>query len=342
MALPRLAFQTLAAALLAAGILGCGTDTTTGFETHTSAGGAGGGSAGQGASSGTNGTNANGTGTGGAGASNPSSGSGFDGVIGGDRPVTVHVPPGYDPAEPAPLLILLHGYTASGKVQEIYLGFTEMADKHGFLYAYPDGTFDKRGQRFWNATDACCNFNGSDVDDSGYLRQVIDEIKQAYTVDAKRVYFFGHSNGGFMSHRMACEHADAIAAFGSLAGATYKDETQCKPSEPVTALVVHGSLDPTILYGGGKLFGGEYPGALETSETWAMLNGCSLTADETPADKDLTVIVGSETKVTRWDIGCEGASLVEQWKLVGSQHLPGFKGEFKAALFDFFLAHPKP
>ncbi len=329
-----------AAAVLAPCVAGCGSDATTGFESLSGTGGAGGGGAGNAASSGAPATsgNTNAATTTGAGA-----GGALEGPVGGEeRPVTVHVPPGYDPSEPAPLLLLLHGYSASGNVQEIYLGFTEMADKYGFLYAHPDGTFDSTNVRFWNATDSCCNFYGSEVDDSKYLRRVLDDIKKAYSVDPKRVYLFGHSNGGFMSHRMACDHADQLAAIGTLAGSNFKDESKCSPSAPVTTLVVHGNLDPTIVYGGGKLYGNEYPGAIETAETWAKLNGCSTTADTTPKNKDLTAIPGSETEVSRWDIGCDGGRVVEHWKLTGSQHLPSFNDNFKAAVFDFFVAHPQP
>ena len=73
----------------------------------------------------------------------------------GRGPVVVHVPPSYDPAVPAPLILLLHGYGSSGAQQEAYMQFTPLSDEFGFLYAYPDGTRDANGYRFWNATDAC-------------------------------------------------------------------------------------------------------------------------------------------------------------------------------------------
>jgi membrane protein implicated in regulation of membrane protease activity len=57
------------------------------------------------------------------------------------------------------------------------------------------------------------------VDDSTYLHRLLDAVKSAYRVDPTRVYFVGHSNGGFMAYRMACEHATEITAIVSLAGA---------------------------------------------------------------------------------------------------------------------------
>jgi polyhydroxybutyrate depolymerase len=87
--------------------------------------------------------------------------------------VTVRVPAGYDPAVPAPLLIRLHGYGGSGDGSESYLSLGRVAAARGMLYAHPDGTADGDGSRFWNATDACCDFDRSGVDDAAYLAGVI-------------------------------------------------------------------------------------------------------------------------------------------------------------------------
>ena len=132
-------------------------------------------------------------------------------AFGGARPVQLYVPTSYSDAKPAPLLILLHGYGAGGLIEDLYLNLRASAEKYGLLYAHPDGTTDKKGNKFWNATDACCDFDKTNVDDSKYLSGLVVEIEARYKVDPKRVYFIGHSNGAFMSYRMACEHADMVA-----------------------------------------------------------------------------------------------------------------------------------
>ncbi len=269
---------------------------------------------------------------------------GLDGPIGGeDRPVHVHVPPGYDPDVPAPLLVLLHGYSVTGWIQEFYLNLTEETDARGYLYAYPDGTQDPLGLHFWNATNACCDVFDAGVDDSTYLRQVVEDISLVYAVDPKRIYFFGHSNGGFMANRVACDHADIVAAFGALAGTTWDEAGRCQPSEPVNALTIHGTLDVTIPYGGGWLPGGFYPGAVETTERWAEYNGCSDTADTSAPKMDIeAILLGKETKIRRYDVTCDPGGIAELWSMGGVGHLPIFKSQFKQELFDFFDAHPKP
>ncbi len=201
------------------------------------------------------------------------------------------MPSGYKPGVPAPLLIMLHGYSIDGTVEEVYLQLAPFADKNGFLYAHPNGTIDKNGDYFWNATDACCNYFGSTVDDSAYLLSVIDQIEQHYDVDPKRVFFMGHSNGGFMSYRMACDHADKIAGIASLAGAMFDDPTQCHASGPVNVLEIHGTADTEVIYDGypgdSTPGNGPYPGAATTVKDWATLDGCSLTPDTSSPPLDL-------------------------------------------------------
>lgn len=274
------------------------------------------------------------------------SGTGGAPVIGGDRPVTVQVPSGYQDSVPAPLLILLHGYSVDGAVEELYLHLAPLADQKGFLYAHPDGTLDKQGEYFWNATDACCNFDGSTVDDSAYLHGVVADIEAHWNVDPKRVYFMGHSNGGFMSYRMACDHADEIAAIVSLAGATWDDTTKCQPKAPVHVLQIHGDMDTEVLYDGAASVGtnmGAYPGALTTVKDWAMLDGCGLTPDASAPPLDLDAqIAGAETTVQTWTQGCKPGGSAALWTIQGGGHVPAVADTFREAVFDFLAAHPKP
>ena len=96
--------------------------------------------------------------------------------------VAVNVPPGVNPANPAPLAVMLHGYGGTGAIYEDYLGLVEELEAAGFLYAIPDGTLDTGGSRFWNATDGCCNKYDSTVDDVDYLEDLITAIDVAHGV----------------------------------------------------------------------------------------------------------------------------------------------------------------
>jgi polyhydroxybutyrate depolymerase len=257
------------------------------------------------------------------------------------RPFSEVVPTGYQPGTPTPLVVLLHGYGASGLLQEIYFGLGDLAEARTFLLAYPDGTVDSTGSRFWNATDACCDFDHTGVDDVAYVTAVIDDMSARFTVDPRRVYLVGHSNGAFMSYRMACDRAPRIAAIVGLAGATWADPARCAPAEPVAILHVHGDADTDVIYTGSVIAGDVYPGAQESVALWAGYDGCSPDLTSAGPNRDLvTNVDGAETEVAE-HAGCAGGAAVELWTIHGAGHIPMFQSDWAATIFDWLLAHPK-
>jgi polyhydroxybutyrate depolymerase len=256
------------------------------------------------------------------------------------RPVDVIVPDGLSD-DPAPLVVVLHGYSGTADVQQQYFRFQDEAANRGAILAYPDGTPDRRDLQFWNATDACCNFFGADVDDVAYLSAVVDHVRSLHAVDPQRIYLAGHSNGGFMSYRLACDRADLFAAVVSLAGATFGDPDDCTPSEPVSVAQVHGTLDEVIAYDGGDIIGNEYPSAATTAATWAGYNDCDTAIEPGAGSLDLdSELTGAETTVARFG-GCTATGAVELWTIADGRHIPKLGDGFAAAVFDFFDAHPK-
>jgi polyhydroxybutyrate depolymerase len=255
-----------------------------------------------------------------------------------DRPFHLHVPRGYDAAGKAPLVVLLHGYTSSGAEQEAYFRLTAESDRRGFLYAMPDGTTNKEGQQFWNATAACCDFYHSGVDDSAYLSRLIDTVKSSYSIDPARVYLVGHSNGGFMAYRMACEHSTQITAIVSVAGAMTNDTAQCAPERPVSILQIHGTDDETIAYDGGMNGSNPYPSVATALATWRRFDGCGDAATASaPLDLEST-LPGAETTVTVYSTGCRDATRVELWAVKGGRHVPALTANFAPAVVDFLYA----
>lgn len=245
------------------------------------------------------------------------------------------VPTDYDPQRPTGLVIGLHGYTANSADLDSYFGLSAEAGRRGLLVALPEGTEDPRGDRFWNATSACCDFYRSGVDDSTYLVGVIDQVKQAFAVDPRRVFIVGHSNGGFMAHRMGCEHADVVTGIMSLAGPQNLDREACRPSHPVSVLHVHGTADATIDFSGTD----EYPSAEDTAQQWAGLNECTADGqDGDPRDLD-TELTGAETEVTAWP-GCPDAA-VELWAIEDGLHTPALAPDFAAQVLDWLEAHAR-
>jgi polyhydroxybutyrate depolymerase len=253
------------------------------------------------------------------------------------RPFGLKVPTGYTTAVATPLVLVLHGYGATGQGQATYFGLLADADEHGYLLAYPDGTVDSSGNRFWNATDACCNFYGRSVDDVAYLGAVIDDVQARYNVDAKRVYVVGHSNGGFMAHRLACDLSGRIAAAVSLAGAVWKQPERCQPTSKINVLQVHGDADDTIFYTGSA----GYPSALETVALWAQRNSCSGALAPAGPDKDIdTSLAGAETATESYD-DCAPGGAADLWTIRGGKHVPALGTAWADALWEYFRTHAK-
>lgn len=257
-----------------------------------------------------------------------------------ERPYGLTVPERYEAGTPAALVILLHGYSADGAQQDAYFGLSRLAEDEGFLVAFPDGTRDPSGNRFWNATDACCDFYRSEVDDVAYLDSVIDEIAGRYSIDPSRIYLVGHSNGAFMSHRLACDRAGRIAAIVTLAGMQWDDAARCPAGSPVSVLHVHGDRDETIRYEGGSTPTGDYPGAVATAGAWAVKDACGGALARTAERRDLEGrIAGAETAVDRYS-GCPGVD-IELWTIEGGAHVPALNRSWAEAIWTFLAAHPK-
>ena len=222
------------------------------------------------------------------------------------------------------------------------------------LYAHPDGTRDGDGNRFWNATDACCDLDRTGVADSSYVRDLIEEIAGVADVDRRRVYIVGHSNGGFMAYRVACEHADLVAAIVSLAGATFAQAGDCRPTEAVAVLEIHGTADDVILFEGGELSdivgldrpSPKYPGAEETVEIWAAYDGCSADLEDTGRTVDVDAHLegpdGPRESTIRASTACDAGGHAELWTIPGGGHAPDVSQSFAESVVEFLLAHPKP
>lgn len=256
--------------------------------------------------------------------------------------VPLFVPADYGSNSPAPLIVLLHGYGSSGLQQNGYMRISELVDRYGFVLATPDGTQETQGRnaRFWNASEACCNFYANDLDDAAYVLAIINAVKAEYSIDARRVYLIGHSNGGFMSYKTAHAYSDVIAGIASLAGAE-ATTAQDAPANPVHILQIHGTADGTIAYNGGDIQGNIYPSAEETVTRWAAYNGCAADGMVTATlDLDQS-LEGLETTVTRYSNNCQPGGSAELWTIAEGAHIPQISQVFPEKVVEWLLARPK-
>jgi polyhydroxybutyrate depolymerase len=267
-------------------------------------------------------------------------------VIGGAREAQVHVPVRMYEKRDYPLVVLLHGYSASGLAQDVYLSTSALVNEYDYILVIPEGTLEEppdpetHPNKFWNATEVCCDRYGAGVDDVAYLTGLIDEAIEKLPVDTARVYLFGHSNGGYMSYRMACDVADRITAIASLAGAMFKDPADCTPSEPVSVLQIHGTLDDAVPYEGSDAI----PSALESVEFWADHAGCDLASPRVGARLDLDDgLAGDDTDTLYFEKDCATGIDHGLYTIVDGSHLPNSvkSKQLTRSALDWLFRHEK-
>jgi len=157
------------------------------------------------------------------------------------------------PAKPqgAPLILALHGGGGTPDQFARTSGLGRVAAKAGYVVIFPAGT-GRRGDRLltWNGGYCCGAAARTGVDDAGFLRAVIADAQTRYGIDPERVYITGMSNGSIMSETFAAENPDLIRALAGVSGTM--DTNATKVQGRVPALIIHGTADAMVPYGGGR------------------------------------------------------------------------------------------
>lgn len=171
-----------------------------------------------------------------------------------ERTFLVHTPAGNKDIINAPLMIVLHGGLGNAAHAEKAYGMNGIADSEKFLVAYPDGIGGRlrkmKNRRTWNAGNCCGPAAKRNVDDVGFIEEMIEYIAVNYKIDPTRVYITGMSNGAMMAYRFACERPDKVAAIIPVAGTLAIDDFD--NGKNVAVLHIHGDMDQNVPFEGGK------------------------------------------------------------------------------------------
>jgi polyhydroxybutyrate depolymerase len=215
-----------------------------------------------------------------------------------ERYYELYLPPSYDDSTALPLVLNFHGFTSSASEQAFFSGMNPLADSEGFAVVYPEGT-----AKSWNGGPICCGTAASeDIDDVDFTRQIVADVAARACIDETRVYATGMSNGGFMSHRLACEASDLVAAVAPVDGLLGVPSSSCTPGRNVPMIHFYGTADPLV----------EYDFAIQTNDHWVSTYAC------TDAAPEVTYMQGTATCET-WD-ECAGGAKVTFCSMEGMGH----------------------
>lgn len=204
------------------------------------------------------------------------------------RRYLLYVPPRLASGGPLPLVLAFHGGGghAEHMAQDDHYGLLSMAEREGFAMAFPNGTSRFPGGKLatWNAGGCCGDARDRGVDDVGFARAVVADVQRRRAIDPQRIFATGMSNGGMMSHRLACDAADLFRAVASVAGTDAT--TTCQPSRAVAVLHIHAKDDTHVQYTGGagadafrdarKVM--DFVSVPDTIARWVARNQCNPTA----------------------------------------------------------------
>ena len=197
------------------------------------------------------------------------------------RPYLVYTPshPGVHP----PVVFVLGGVSSSAASTAQELGWTEEADRDGFLVVFPEPLtqdpskpFVKReNTTFWEMQGSRTHIIGSNaaVDDDGYLMAVLHQVLHTEPVDSKRVFLVGFSSGSGMVQLLASRHPESITAIAAIA--TPLMEPPPSLIRPVAVLYIHGDDDEQ--FSGFEVNSPDFATTPHGNwVTWGYLDGCHI------------------------------------------------------------------
>jgi len=252
------------------------------------------------------------------------------------RRYLIHLPAGFQPNRPTPLVLAFHGRKGTGNDIEAFSGI----DALNAIAVYPRGLAGPDGETAWQGAP-----RNSGADDVRFVNTLLDRLESTLCVDQSRIYATGKSEGGGFTALLACRLPDRIAAFATVSGAFYPGtDAGCATSPPVPLVDFHGTGDQVISYDGGVSHGEHYPSMTDWLRRWAGHDRCTAPADPT------STAIGDVTELS-WQ-GCAAGSALTHYRIAGGGHTwpgapaasgPGPVSHTVSAtmvMWAFFQAHP--
>ena len=248
------------------------------------------------------------------------------------RTFVVDVP---EPSGLRPLVLAFHGWGGDPVQLENTTRIASAALSRGWVVARPLGV-----HKSFDGGACCGEASERKVDDVGLARAIVEQLTRAACVDRSRVYATGFSNGGFLSHRLGCEASDMFVAVASVAGTLGIE--RCAPTQPVSALHIHGRADGIVPFAGDSSKG--WRSVAATVDGWVTALHCAADAAEESYARGNARCVRN----ARCDGGaevtlCRDEKLMHAWP--GGPKSLGYGGsqdlDATSMILDFFAQHAR-
>jgi polyhydroxybutyrate depolymerase len=170
----------------------------------------------------------------------------FDGL---QRTFFVHLPENYNPAMSYPLVFAMHGGGSLGyEGIEGQSQLSALSDLENFMVVYPEG-LKRMGFRTWNAGDCCPLASVRETNDVGFINALLEKLKMELSINHRKVYATGFSNGGQLAYKLANRYPNKFAAVSAVAGVL--QDFPFNPTRKVPIIHFHAYPDSTAPYYGG-------------------------------------------------------------------------------------------
>jgi poly(hydroxyalkanoate) depolymerase family esterase len=233
----------------------------------------------------------------------------------GKRTCKLYVPTGLN-SQPAPLLVMLHGGTQTADDFAAGTRMNELAERHGFLVAYPEQSRGANPKGYWNWFQP--KDQRRDRGEPSLIAGLTAQIVDTYAIDARRIYVAGFSAGGAMAAVMAAAYPDVYAAAGVHSGlpagaahdipsafTAMAQGATTHDSPPVPLIVFHGDGDATVNH---------------VNADCIVRSVLPDAGDREPAVMTTARVPGGHGYTRRIYADRDGTPLVEQWTVHGAGH----------------------
>jgi polyhydroxybutyrate depolymerase len=197
---------------------------------------------------------------------------------GRERTYLLHVPDGLHENAPVPLVFAFHGGGGNGSGMASLTEFDKLADREEFIVVFPDGVGNSWNDGRQNLASQAYLLN---VDDVGFVDAIIETISLEFSVDRKKIYATGISNGAIFCHFLATQRASTFAGIAPVVGGlAVPFNEHFNPDDTVSVLIIQGTDDLLVPYNGGPIAGGNRGAIISTDDTlelWVQNDGCNNT-----------------------------------------------------------------